>query len=78
MLGHRHIDHEQGDEPREHAWATWPKRTVATATQTRSSSREVSTREPFCFSVVYFSRGTLPQEGVKGHYCATVAQRTWN
>ena len=29
----------------------------------RSSSREVTIRVPFLFSVVYFCRGTLPQKG---------------
>ena len=33
-----------------------------------SSSREVRIRVPFLFSVVYFSRGTLPKKGAKGHY----------
>ena len=37
----------------------------------RSSSGDVIIRVPL-FSVVYFSRGTLPQERVKGHYW-----RTW-
>ena len=34
---------------------------------TRSSSREVRIRVPFLFSVVHFSRGTLPKKrGEKG------------
>ena len=39
---------------------------------TRSSSREVRIRVPgTLFSVVYFSRGTLPKKRVKGHYWGT-------
>ena len=36
----------------------------------RSSCKKVRIRVPL-FSVVYFSRGTLPQQRIKGHYWGT-------
>ena len=46
------------------------------ATTTRSSSREARIRVPTFFRKVYFSRETLPQTRVEGHYWGDLDKQT--